>query len=116
MGFAVPHVAYIRHHNAHLHCKHCKASTHSPFVSDIIQRSIEAVREQIDTPDSQIWAGARGYDSFRSDNPQLQPGEKPIRTIREAGIDPVYQQAINEVREGAKPSSEALVGIQKLQL
>jgi hypothetical protein len=69
-------------------------------MSDIIQYSIDAVREQINSPNSQMWAGARGYDNFRNDNPQLQPGEKAIKTIRGSDIDPVYQKAVEEVREG----------------
>lgn len=69
-------------------------------MQDVIQLSIDAVREQLALPGNtaQIWAGARGEENYRSDNPNL--GDSPVEEIRTKGIDSMYVKALDEVRQG----------------
>lgn len=97
MARGIPHNALLHNDNSHLHCEICRDPLHPPLMQDVIQLSIDEVRNQI-TQGTQMWAGARGEENFRRDNPNL--GDKPLQEMRVREIEPMYQQALKEVREG----------------
>lgn len=100
MAKAIPHNALLHDDNSHLYCEMCKEPLHDRLMQDVIQLSIDAVREQIALPGTtaQMWAGARGAENYRKDNPNL--GDKPVEELRVKGIEPMYEKALEEVREG----------------
>ena len=100
MAQAIPHNALLHDDNSHLYCEMCKTPLHTNLMQDVIQLSIDAVREQIALPGTtaQMWAGARGEENYRKDNPNL--GDNPVEEIRVKGIDPIYVKALEQVREG----------------
>jgi hypothetical protein len=91
MAVAIPHNALLHDDNSHLYCEVCKEPLHDELMQDVIQLSIEAVREQMRTGD-QHWASARGEENWK--------GKGAVTRIRAKDIDPVYVQALDEVRDG----------------
>ena len=91
MAVAIPHNALLHDDNSHLYCQVCRDPLHQEPIQDVITKSIEEIRNQLNTG-SQFWAAARGEENFR--------GEGALTSIRRKEIDPVHVKALEEVREG----------------
>ncbi len=91
MAQAIPHNALLHDDNSHLYCEVCREPLHDGLMQDVIQLSIDAVREQLNTG-NQHWASARGEENWK--------GEGAVTRIRAKDIDPIYIQALEEVRGG----------------
>jgi hypothetical protein len=97
----VPQNSLLHYDNSHLYCVHCNSPLHHPVIQDvidsaydrsIIRRSIDQVRDILNDPESSnLWWGQRGTDAGLGED---------RNELRSADIDPIYQNAISEVREG----------------
>ena len=91
MAVAIPHNALLHDDNSHLYCQVCRDPLHQEPIQDVITKSIEEIRNQLNTG-SQFWAAARGEENFQ--------GEGSLTRIRRKEIDPVHVKALEQVREG----------------
>ena len=94
----IPMVAKFHHTNEHLYCNDCGNPLHGSVVSSILDevvKSIEEVRNMMgDVTDMQ--AHVRGVENQRGDSKDKESNQYKSRYN---DITPVYQKAINEVRD-----------------
>ena len=98
---SVPHNARFHNDNAHLYCNRCGGPMHSSMIGDILDEVVKSIADvraaMVNTSDLQ--ASSKGVENQRGKEDDMFSNNM---IARYGDLEPIYDKAIKEVREGLK--------------